>query len=106
MARNRLDRRTVSLYKPEILSLPLKSLLTSLSTGLTNKYLVTKIVQCPNRLQPGSNITTPLYSVVKPFVWHRNECAGSVSEERSGDELRGETQADQARVNDVDEIKS
>ncbi|KIM53501.1 hypothetical protein SCLCIDRAFT_31847 [Scleroderma citrinum Foug A] len=93
------------------LSLPsnddLKSVLTSLSTVLTDRYLVTKIIQCPpDPLQPGSNITTPLYSVAKPFVWYRNESASSVPEEPSGDKLRGETQADQARANDVDEMKS
>ena len=85
----------------------LKSVLTSLSTVLTDRYLITKIIQCPpDPLQPGSNITTPLYSVAKPFVWYRNESAGSVPEEPSGDKLRGETQADQARADDIDEMKS
>jgi len=43
---------------------------------------------------PVTNITTPLYSVAKPFVWHRNESVGSVSG-AVGDELRGETNGDQ-----------
>ena len=90
---NQADSRILHLYKPEILSLPnngdLKSLLTSLSTELTNKYLVTKIIECPpDPLKPGSNTTTPLYSISKPFVWHRlNESASSISKKRSGDEL-------------------
>ena len=84
--------------------LTLKLLLTSLSTRLTNRYLVTRIIQCPpDPSQPSSNITTPLYSVAKPFIWHRNESAGSVSE-RSGGELRGETKGDQVMVNDIDEM--
>ena len=50
----------------------LKSLLTSFSTRLTDRYLVTEVIQCPpDPRQPDSNITTPLYSVAKPFVWHR-----------------------------------
>ena len=107
-ARNPTDTDILSLYKPLMLSLPsnddLKLLLTSLSTRLTNRYLVTRIIQCPpDPSQPSSNITTPLYSVAKPFIWHRNESAGSVSE-RSGGELRGETKGDQVMVNDIDEM--
>ena len=103
MAWNRTYFRHLNLYKPLMLSLPsnddLKSLLTLFSTRLTNRYLVTRIIRClPDPCQPGSNITTPLYSVAKPFVWHRNQSTGSVSEERSDDELRGET-SDQVRVN-------
>ena len=106
-----MDISHLDLYKPLMLSLQsndnLKSLLTSFSTRLTNRYLVTGIIQCPpDPCQPGANITTPLYSVAKPFVWHRNESAGSVSEERSGDELRGEKRGDQLRANDIDEMKS
>jgi len=91
------------LYKPLMLSLPsnddLKSLLTSLSTQLTNRYLVTRIIQCPpDPDQPSSNITTPLYSVAKPFVWYQNESAGVVSEEQSGDELRGSDQVGYVRI--------
>ena len=78
------DSRSLHLYKPLILSLPsnddLKSLLNSFSTRLTNRYLVTRIIQCPlDPLEPGSDIATPLYSVAKPFVWHQNESTGSVS---------------------------
>ena len=74
----------------------LKLLLSSLSTRLTDRHLVTSIIQCPP--DPGSNITTPLYSVTKPFVWHRNESAGSGSNELSGNELRGEVKGDQVRA--------
>ncbi|KIM50494.1 hypothetical protein SCLCIDRAFT_1225311 [Scleroderma citrinum Foug A] len=85
------------------------SLLTSFSTRLTDRYLVTEIIQCrPDPRQPGSNVTTPLYSVAKPFVWHRtsvkiyfayssysfsgidDESAGFASDEQSDDELRSE----------------
>ena len=40
----------------------------------------------------------PLYSVAKPFVWHRNESTGSVLEEWSGDEVQGEMKGDQVNV--------
>jgi len=88
------------LYRPSMMSLPsnddFKSLLTSCSTRFTNRYLVTKIIQCPpDPEQPDSNITTPLYSVAKPLVWHRNESASSVAGERSGDESGAETEDDQ-----------
>jgi len=71
------------LYKPLMLSLSshgdLKSLLASFPTRLTNRYLVTRIIQCPpDPWQPGPNITTPLYSVAKPFIWYQNESVGSV----------------------------
>ncbi|KIM69918.1 hypothetical protein SCLCIDRAFT_1207159 [Scleroderma citrinum Foug A] len=103
MACNRTNADCLILCKPMMLSLPcnndLKSLLTSLSTRLTNKSLVTRIIQCPpGPPQPSSNTTTSLYSVAKPFVWHRNESAGSVSEERSDDELRGEMKGDQVKL--------
>ena len=100
-------------FKPLLLSLPnhddFKSLLSTLSTRLTDRYLVTEVIQCPpDPRQPGSNITTPLYSVAKPFVWHRtsvkihfayssysfsgidDESAGFASDEQSDDELRSE----------------
>ena len=71
----------LSLLNSLILPLPsddnFKSLLTSLSTQLTNRCLVTRIIQhLPDPGQPSSNITTTLYSIAKPFVWHRNEIAG------------------------------
>ena len=99
--------RRVNLHDSLILLLPsndnFRSLLTSLSTRLTNRCLVTRIIQClPYPHQPGSNFTTSLYSVAKPFVWHRNESARSGSDERSGDELRGETKGDQVKVSDID----
>ncbi|KIM67995.1 hypothetical protein SCLCIDRAFT_997108 [Scleroderma citrinum Foug A] len=72
-----------TLYRPLGLSLPshddFNSLLVSLSTRLTNRYLVTRVIQClsdPRR--PGSGIKTRWYNTAKPFVWHRNEGAGSV----------------------------
>ena len=96
----------VNLHNSLILLLPsndnFKSLLISLSTRLTNRCLVTRIIQClPDPCQPSSNITTSLYSVEKPFVWHRNESTGSGLDERSGDKLRGETKGDQAKVNGI-----
>ena len=95
---------SLGLRNSVILSLPsdddFKSLLTSLSTRLTNRCLVTRIIQrLPDPDQPGSNITTTLYSVAKPFVWHRYESAGSGS-----DEWSGETKGDQVGVNDIDEM--
>jgi len=100
-ARNQTNNHHMLLYKPLMLSLPsndgLKSLLTSFSTRLTNRYLVTKIIQClPDPRQRSSTITIPLYSIEKPFVWHRNESASSVAEEWSGDESGAETEDDQS----------
>ena len=111
MALNWTTLDSLYLYKPLMLSLPsnddLKLLLTSLSTHLTNRYLVTRIIQCPpDPCQPSSNATTPLYSIAKPFVWHQNEITGSVSEEQSGNKLQGEMWGDQVRVTDVHEMKS
>jgi len=70
------------LYKPLGLSLPsnddFKSLLVSFSTRLTNRYLVTRVIQCPpNPRWPGAS-TTCWYSIAKPFIWHRNEGTGFV----------------------------
>ncbi|KIM53466.1 hypothetical protein SCLCIDRAFT_436680 [Scleroderma citrinum Foug A] len=69
------------LYQPLGLSLltddVFKSLLVSRSTRLTNRYLITIVIQClPNLPRPGSG-TTHLYDIAKPFVWHRNKGAGS-----------------------------
>jgi len=88
------DFRSFNPHNLLMLSLPsddnFKSLLTSLSTRLANRYLVTRIVQrLPDPDQPGSNITTTLYSIAKPFVWHRNESAGFGSDEWSG-EMKGD----------------
>ena len=73
-------------YEPLMLSLPsnndLKLLLTELSTRLANRYLVTKVVQYSSRFDP--SVMKYLYDIAKPFVWYRNESAGSVSEEQSG----------------------
>ena len=72
-----------------MLSLPsnddLKSLLTELSTRLANRYLVIRVVQYSD--DPDSSIMRYLYDIAKPFVWYRNESAGSASEEWSDDEL-------------------
>ena len=93
------------LYKPLILSLPssdaLKSLLASLSTRLTDRYLVTRVIRSDF---PDSTITS-LCDIAKPFIWYRNESAGSASEERSSDELRAGTESAVTRVNDIDEME-
>jgi len=70
-----------ALYKPLGLSLlsngDFKSLLVSFSTRLTNRYLITRVIQCcPNPLRPVSG-TTRLYNIAKPFIWHQNEGSGS-----------------------------
>ncbi|KIM68269.1 hypothetical protein SCLCIDRAFT_1209685, partial [Scleroderma citrinum Foug A] len=72
---------STELYKPLGLSLPsndyFKSLLVSISTRLTNRYLITMVIQCPpDPRRPGSD-TTHWCNIAKPFVWHRNEDAGS-----------------------------
>ena len=68
----------IELYKPLGLSLPtnddFKSLLVSLSTQLTNRYLVTQVIKCTHN----SSMTTCLYNIAKAFVWHRHEGAGFV----------------------------
>ena len=93
----------MQLYKPHYLSLPtddvVKILLTCLSIRLTNRYLVTRVIQCPGPDPHGADSSTlPLCAFAKPIVWNRNNVAGSVSEERSGDEIMG----DRARVRDAD----
>ena len=98
MAWNGTDFCHLDLYKPLMLSLPsdddLKSLLTLLSTRLTDRYLVTRVIQCSE--SPNSSIVPYFCDIAKPFVWYRNENAGSASEERSGDELRAETESGQS----------
>ncbi|KAL4068376.1 heterokaryon incompatibility protein-domain-containing protein [Scleroderma yunnanense] len=91
---------SVTLYKPLGLSVPsnhdFNSLLASLSTRLTNRYLVIRVIHCatvpssePSRQwpllarlyrSPIFNPTTPLCTIAKPFVWHRDEGTGSASE--------------------------
>ena len=105
-ARNSTDVNHHILYKPLMLSLPsndgLKSLLTSLSTRLTNRYLVTRVIECDS----DSSTLPYLCDIVKPFVWYRNESAGSALEEQSGDELRAETEGTKVtRVDDVDAME-
>ena len=69
------------LYTPLGLSLPrnddFKSLLISVSTRFTNRYLVTWVIQCPHD-HCHSSIITRCCNIAKPFVWHRNENAGPV----------------------------
>ncbi|KAL4070146.1 heterokaryon incompatibility protein-domain-containing protein [Scleroderma yunnanense] len=104
-------RGPVTLYKPCGLSLPsnpgFTSLLASLSTRLTNRYLVTRVIQCttvpssessrqfshhPSSHKPlALDSKTPLCTIAKPFVWHQDKGAGSVSMDSwSGDESRAE----------------
>jgi len=80
--------RHLDLYEPLMLSLPsndaIKSLLTSLSTRLTNRYLVvTRVIQCSD--DPDSSTIPYLCDFAKPFVWYRNESAGSTSGEPGSD---------------------
>ncbi|KIM59825.1 hypothetical protein SCLCIDRAFT_1217449 [Scleroderma citrinum Foug A] len=70
------------LYKPLGLSLPsnddFKSLLASLSTRFINRYLITKVIQCP-LIPCGPDSSTAYWcNIAKPFVWHRIEDTGSV----------------------------
>ncbi|KAL4067442.1 heterokaryon incompatibility protein-domain-containing protein [Scleroderma yunnanense] len=131
----------VTLHRPLGLSLPssrhFNSLLVSLSTRLTNKYLIARVVQCDTvlsregsrqlsgtvnsyecgslnitigidtRMDPRStSTTTPLCTIAKPFVWHRNEGTSSTSIEWSGDELRAESQDGSMGVECVGEVAS
>jgi len=71
------------LYKPLGLLLPsndeFKSLLVSFSARLTNRYLVTCVVEClPDPDGWPDSSTIYLYNVAKPFVWHRNQDADAV----------------------------
>ena len=68
------------LYKPLGLSLPsdddFKSLLVSFSSRFTNRFLITRVIQCrPNPRQASSGT---LYNIAKPFVWPQSEGPGSV----------------------------
>ena len=96
---------SVKLYKPLCLSLPtndvVKTLLTVLSIRLANRYLVTRVIQCPRDPDWADSSILPLCAFAKPIVWSRSEGAGSVSEERSGDEKMG----DLASVNDADAME-
>jgi len=97
MAPNWTDLCDLYSDKPPMLSLPSnddpKSLLTLLSTRLTNRYLVTRVI--PYSGDPDSSTIRYVCDIAKPFVWYRNEGTGSASEERSGDELTTETEGDQ-----------
>ncbi|KAL4081415.1 heterokaryon incompatibility protein-domain-containing protein [Scleroderma yunnanense] len=105
-ARWRSSLSKVHLYKPLGLSLPsnphFNLLLTSLSTRLTNRYLVTKVIQCAP-VPPGERSrrsshptgskdrlldpTAPLCTIEKPFVWYRDEDAAFASVEWPSDSL-------------------
>ncbi|KAL4076543.1 heterokaryon incompatibility protein-domain-containing protein [Scleroderma yunnanense] len=84
--------RHLTLYKPLGLSLPsnhhFTSLLASLSTQFANKYLISRIIQCPTA-PPGEppmqssisthsdqfprlDVTIPLCTIEKPLVWHQD----------------------------------
>ena len=92
---------SVTLYRPSSLSLPnnqdVMTLLSSRSTWLTNKYLVTRVIQCPinpsgefssshsitsiqcpivvlvsGSTTNSSSVATRLCLFAKPFVWHRD----------------------------------
>ena len=98
IAWNPTDFHRFIFYNPLILSLlsndDLKSLLTSLSTRLTHRYLVTRLIQCS--CYPDSRIITFFCDIAKPFVWYRNESAGSPSDERLGGEMRTEAESGQS----------
>ncbi|KAL4080025.1 heterokaryon incompatibility protein-domain-containing protein [Scleroderma yunnanense] len=92
-------RDVITLYNPIGLSLPndpgFNSLLASLSARLTNKYLVTTVIQCdPHSFgqfhvhltisypvivglasppPQYSSVPRPLYIIAKPFVWYHDE---------------------------------
>ena len=99
----------VTLYKPIGLSVPSNDLVNSIlafpSARFTNRYLVTRIIQCDQvtkhqglfseptytevfhimclivELGPIFNVGIPLCTFAKPFVWHRDhENASSASE--------------------------
>ncbi|KAL4065644.1 heterokaryon incompatibility protein-domain-containing protein [Scleroderma yunnanense] len=70
------------LYEPVGLSFEInddaKSWLDRHSTELTNKYLVTVVIQCPTMPStPTSGPTIPLCAFRKPFVWYQYEGFGS-----------------------------
>ena len=92
------------LYKPLGLSLPsddnFNSSLVSLSTRLTNRYLVTRVIECPPDPRLYGSSTAYWYNIAKPFVWHRNEDPDSGGGSSDGEVI---TQTDQVTVNGVDE---
>ena len=104
--------RGMVLHKPMSLSLPsndyVNSILVLLSARFTNRYLVTRVIQCDEVTEvPGlfgfgedtcaglfcimclivelgatamvSNARIPLCTFAKPFIWHRDENASSAS---------------------------
>ncbi|KAL4064876.1 heterokaryon incompatibility protein-domain-containing protein [Scleroderma yunnanense] len=77
-------RNLGTLYNPCGQSLPsnhnFNSLLASLSTQLTNKYLVTRVIsgKISRPFLPFSETKIHLYAIAKPFTWHQDE----------GDEMR------------------
>jgi len=97
-----VNGESIILYKPSGLSLPnnhdVKTLLSSQSTRLTNRYIVTRVIQSPidhssefssshsiSYIQcpivglvsgldtNSSSVTTRLCLIAKPFVWHRDD---------------------------------
>ncbi|KIM61303.1 hypothetical protein SCLCIDRAFT_1216075 [Scleroderma citrinum Foug A] len=80
------------LYKPLGLSLPsndnFNSSLVSLSTRLTNRCLVTRVIECPPDPRLYGSSTAYWYNIAKPFVWHRNEDPGSSGGRSDGEVKR------------------
>jgi len=103
VAQNQMHHGVSSrLYKPLMLSLPsnndLKSLLAFLSsTRLANRYFIARVIQYSKYKYPYyESPMACMCDIAKPFVWYRHESAGSASEVRLGDELRGEMGGDQS----------
>ncbi|KAL4063365.1 heterokaryon incompatibility protein-domain-containing protein [Scleroderma yunnanense] len=107
---------SVVLYEPIGLSLPRNQHFNSLaflSTQLTNRYLVTRVIECatehsskssaqsesnhrtrsyrPITSDTSSHIVTPLCTMEKPFVWYLDESASSALVEFPNNKLRTET---------------
>ncbi|KAL4070150.1 hypothetical protein V8B97DRAFT_537929 [Scleroderma yunnanense] len=91
--------RDVELFKPVGISIGInghvKSWLDRHSVELTNKYLVTMVIQCAAAPSSGdtrsdrsrrSGPTTPFCLFKQPFVWHRNEDSGFASVESSSND--------------------
>ncbi|KAL4064877.1 heterokaryon incompatibility protein-domain-containing protein [Scleroderma yunnanense] len=86
-------RGLVSLHNPRGQSLPsshnFNSLLASFSTRLINRYLVIRVISTST-----SKTKTSFYAIAKPFAWHQDEGAGSVSVDWSGNELKAVTNSE------------
>ena len=89
------DNILLHLNKPLMLSLPsnedIKSLLTSLSTPLSSRYLVRRVIKYSINWDLG--IRAQLCDIAKPFVWYRTETPPA-PEEWSSDEWGAEMPED------------